>query len=133
MEKPYFFERGDRRIFGVLHFPEILDNGCGVVFCHSLFEEKLWAHRVFVNFARHLARSGYTVLRFDATGHGDSDGDDGDMCWTSLQSDLEKAVSEIRRIGNVRRIGLLGLRVGALWAPASLSGRRSIFSFCGSR
>ena len=116
MEKPYFFEREDRRLFGILHFPEIPDNGCGVVFCHSLFEEKLWAHRVFVNFARHLARSGYTVLRFDATGHGDSDGTDGDMCWTSLQADLERAVSEIKRIGKVRRIGLLGLRVGALWA-----------------
>ena len=115
-ETPYYFERNGLRIFGVLHHPETPENGCGVVFCHSLFEEKICAHRVFVNFARFLARSGYTVLRFDATGHGDSEGTDGDMCWDSLQSDLERAVSEMKRIDKVRRIGLLGLRVGALWA-----------------
>jgi len=54
-ETPYYFERNGLRIFGVLHHPETPENGCGVVFCHSLFEEKICAHRVFVNFARFLA------------------------------------------------------------------------------
>ena len=41
--------------------------------CHPLGEEKLWAHRVFVTFARDLATAGFAVLRFDFRGEGDSD------------------------------------------------------------
>ena len=73
-EKPFIFPNGSYNLFGILHEPEIESNGEGFVFCSPFAEEKLWAHRVFVNFARELARLGYTVLRFDYMGHGDSEG-----------------------------------------------------------
>ena len=73
-ETPFFFpSTGGGALFGVFHRPAAIDTTRpAFVFCHPLAEEKLWAHRVFVSYARHLAAAGYPVLRFDMTGNGDS-------------------------------------------------------------
>jgi len=116
-ETPFFFPNVSYNLFGILHEPEKEPNGEGFVFCHPFAEEKLWSHRVFVNFARELARLGYTILRFDYMGHGDSDG-------KFEQSTIETRVSDIRcavqllneKIKNEYNINLLGLRLGATLA-----------------
>lgn len=117
-ETPFFFQAGTRRLFGVLHLPEAGD-ACtrAIVMSHPFGEEKLWGHRVFVSCARALTERGYAVLRFDYSGAGDSTGDTAD---TSLEAHLEElgvAVSEIQaRCPRVKRVGLLGLRLGASYA-----------------
>ena len=113
-EIPLFFPSGDRALFGVLHRPPA---GAGArpafVFCHPLAEEKLWTHRVFVSYARQLAAAGYPVLRFDATGNGDSEGSFSDLSMTILCDDVRAAIAEVRRQTGATAVSLLGLRLGA--------------------
>lgn len=118
-EEPCYFRNGSYSLFGMLHRPAA-DNGApAFVFCHPFGEEKLWAHRVFVSFARELAASGHHVLRFDYMGHGDSDGVIGDASMATILSDVEHAVGHLRKDIGPRPVTLLGLRFGAMVAGLS--------------
>lgn len=113
-EAPFFFLNEGERLYGVLHDPGGEMRREGFVFCSPLAEEKLWAHRLLVNFARLLARRGYSVLRFDYRGSGDSEGDFQDVTIETMISDTHAAVSTLKeRIGSLRAVNLLGLRLGA--------------------
>ena len=115
-EQPLFFPRDDHQLFGVLHHPDAPNNQ-GFVFCHPFAEEKLWAHRVYVNFARQLASRGYTVLRFDYMGHGDSSGEFQDSSVESRLADIGCAVDMLaQKVPALAHIGLVGLRFGATLA-----------------
>lgn len=50
-------------------------SGTGVVIVNGGAQYRAGAHRLFVQLARHLARQGHTVLRFDFPGQGDSPGE----------------------------------------------------------
>jgi exosortase A-associated hydrolase 2 len=126
LETPLYFDRESIRLFGVLHEPDADGGRLPFVFCHPFGEEKLWAHRVFVTFARELARRGHTVLRFDCAGNGDSDGE---FSASSLQSgvaDLHSAVDLIRAKTGAPRVSLLGLRLGASLAYRVAAARSDI-------
>ena len=82
------------------------------VFCHPLAEEKLWAHRVFVTFARELAARGHSVLRFDYMGNGDSDGDFSESSVSTALADVRCAIGFLENHCG-RPSGLLGLRMGS--------------------
>ena len=69
IETPFFFNNKDIQLFGVIHEPAQPVKNLAWVLCHPFAEEKLWSHRVYVNLARTLAKSGYTVLRFDYRGY----------------------------------------------------------------
>lgn len=114
-ETPFFFQRGDARLFGMLHSPvQSPRSSLGFVFSHPFAEEKLWAHRVFVHFARALAARGHAVLRFDFMGAGDSSGMTPDSSLETHEADLAAAVRELQvRQSALSRIGLMGLRLGA--------------------
>lgn len=119
-EKPFFFRNEGYQLFGVLHRPasaKVLPQG--FVFCHPCFEEKLWAHRVYVGMARELARCGFPVLRFDYMGHGDSDGDFEQATVATCLSDIACAVQTLQNEAGVAGVGLLGLRFGATLAAVS--------------
>ncbi|MEP7118285.1 MAG: alpha/beta fold hydrolase [Acidobacteriota bacterium] len=115
-ETPLFFGPAGQALFGVLHDAVPAATGSAFVFCHPLVEEKLWSHRVFVTFARHLAAAGHPVLRFDYRGSGDSDGAFSDCSLDTLTSDIAAAVDEVRRRTGVTSVSLLGLRAGATLA-----------------
>lgn len=128
-ETPCFFPNGSYRLFGVLHEPASTPTGVGWVFCHPFAEEKLWAQRVYVSFARTLAARGSWVLRFDAMGNGDSEGAFADSSVQSALSDVNCAVRLLERsagsgVGN--GIGLVGLRFGATLAALAAEEDRSI-------
>lgn len=112
-ERPFFFEGGSARLFGVFHEPEALAPGQPFVFCHPLAEEKLWTHRAFVLFARRLAKLGHPVLRFDFMGNGDSHGAFSESTVESMLADVRAAAEECRRLTRQSSLGLLGLRFGA--------------------
>lgn len=113
-EKAFYFGSGSFQLYGVLHRPRADATGVGYVFCHPFAEEKLWAHRVYVSFARELASRGHAVLRFDAMGHGDSDGEFEDATLDSYLADTESALRTLRaEMPELRELGLLGLRFGA--------------------
>ena len=117
-ELPFYFGNA-YKLFGVLHYPDIPKRDCGLILCSPFFEEKLWSHRVFVNFARNMARKGFAILRFDYMGQGDSEGDCEDSTIDSCLSDIDKSVEILRARTGVSHVGLLGLRLGATLAGVS--------------
>jgi len=120
-ETPFFFPNGNYRLFGVLHEPKAPSKKEGFVFCAPFAEEKLWAHRVFVNFARDLADNGYPVLRFDYMGNGDSEGNFEESSLETMLSDTRCAIRTLReKVTGVESVNLLGLRLGA--TVAALAG-----------
>jgi len=112
-EIPFFFPSGQHSLFGVLHQPAAESTRPGFVFCHPFGEEKLWAHRVYVTFARALAADGHPVLRFDYMGNGDSGGSFSQSSLASAIADVRAATDELRRRTGPRPVSLLGLRLGA--------------------
>jgi len=117
-ETPIFFENGSYRLFGILHEPAAVPSGWGWVFCHPFAEEKLWAQRVYVSFARMLAARGAWVLRFDAMGNGDSEGQFSESSVETMLSDIGCAINMLERSSGkvLQGVGLLGLRFGATLA-----------------
>lgn len=113
IEDAFFFPCGNQRLFGILHKP-FMQNGKAMVFCHPFAEEKLWSHRVFVNFARKLAVEGFHILRFDFMGHGDSSGNFED---TDVNTRIENIICAVKtlfqRYPGIEELYLLGLRFGA--------------------
>jgi exosortase A-associated hydrolase 2 len=112
-ETPFYFPNGDQRLFGVLHDSPGPAAGPVFVFCHPFGEEKLWAHRAFVAFARELAAIGHPVLRFDYRGNGDSDGAFSESTLETMVSDVHAAIREARARTGRSDVSLLGLRFGA--------------------
>jgi pimeloyl-ACP methyl ester carboxylesterase len=118
-ERPLFFASGTHRLFGMYHAPDTTAAPAArpaVVFCHPFGEEKLWAHRVYVNGARALARRGYPVLRFDARGHGDSSGPVRDYTIDGALEDGDAAVAQARQLSSATQVILIGLRLGGTLA-----------------
>jgi exosortase A-associated hydrolase 2 len=116
-EIPFFFERGNVRLFAIEHLPgggAAAGPTSAFVFSHPFGEEKLWSHRVCLSLARELAAQGHVALRFDYTGAGDSGGLTADSSLDTCLEDLGAAVATLRRRHpGLRRIGLIGLRLGA--------------------
>ena len=99
------------------------------VFCNPFFEEKLFTHRVYRNFARTLAGFGHAVLRFDYEGDGDSEGDVASIGLGERLADVEDVCAFLRRGAQDRSIGLFGLRLGgsvALLSAAAVRAREVI-------
>ncbi|MEO8017804.1 MAG: alpha/beta fold hydrolase [Pseudomonadota bacterium] len=111
-------------MYSVLHLADEAQqqHDFGVVFCAPLFEEKLWSHRVLVNYARSLAAQGISVLRFDYFGDGESEGRFEEATVSSRVADVLDAVEFCRARAGVQRVFLLGLCYGAVLA---LSAARS--------
>jgi uncharacterized protein len=116
-ETPFFFTRPGAQLFGLLHKPLRNSSGLAFVLSHPFAEEKLWAHRVYVSFARALAARGHAVLRFDYMGAGDSTGMTPDTSLDTHLADLVAAIAALRmRVPEAERVGLVGLRLGASFA-----------------
>lgn len=113
IETALYFSGGTLPLFGTLHQPRDGEMRDPVVFCHPFGEEKLWAHRVLVSFARELAGRGYPVLRFDCRGHGDSEGNFSDSSLETNLEDVDAAVTFCKSRTGASRVVLLGLRLGA--------------------
>src|SRR3990170_8017954 len=117
IETPFFFANGTYRLFGILHEPEKRSRGTGYVLCYPFAEERLWAQRVYVDFARELSRRGDPVLRFDYTGNGDSEGNFEEADVETWLSDIGCAIRMLKTmVPGLDGVGLVGLRFGATLA-----------------
>jgi exosortase A-associated hydrolase 2 len=123
-ETPRFFTGPSGNLFGVLHTGAA--RRLPFVFCHPFGEEKLWTHRVHVNFARELARRGHTVLRFDYAGSGDSDGAVEDASIESALQDIAAAIDLVKAETGAPTVALLGLRSGASLACVTAERRTDV-------
>ncbi len=108
---------GGCELYGMLHRPSGSSRG-GIVFANPIFEEHKSSQRVMVNMARILCDNGFTVLRFDYRGCGDSPGSQKDFSIPDWLADIRSAIEFVQ--GTVPGpIGLLGLRIGASLALAA--------------
>ena len=125
-EDHWFMDLNGERIFTALHRPA-QSASRAVVMCHPLGEEKLWAHRVFVTFARDMAAAGFAVLRFDFRGEGDSDRSFEQADLKTRIEDACLAVDTVRELNpGVTTVTMLGLRLGAAVAAATAVRRSAV-------
>jgi pimeloyl-ACP methyl ester carboxylesterase len=129
--KPFFFGEQDKNLFGVYHAPaESRPVGKGVVLCYPFGFEYMTSHRAFRQLARQLSRSGFHVLRFDYFGTGDSAGD-GEMASVGQWlEDIATAVAELRDMASIRRVSLVGFKLGAALAAVASTRLPELDALC---
>jgi exosortase A-associated hydrolase 2 len=101
-----------------LYLPSEQSNHSGVVLLPPFAEEMNLARRMLRLQARALARAGIAALLLDLFGTGDSAGDFADARWDIWVGDVRIAAAALAARG-AARIGLLGLRLGAVLAAAA--------------
>ena len=74
------------------------------------------AHKAFRQLANLLSRKGYTVMRFDYPGTGDSYGDGKNIGYNEWLKEAQSALDFLKSVTNLDSIHVIGLRLGALVA-----------------
>lgn len=97
------------KIVAILHTPKERNNA-GIILAHGITVDKD-EDGLFVDLAKELENSGYTVLRFDFRGHGQSDLKSKDFTITTELEDLSASVNFMKNSG-INKIGLLGASFG---------------------
>jgi exosortase A-associated hydrolase 2 len=125
--EPFYFGLADKRLFGSYHAPQTGQfRDCGVVICYPLEPEYIRSHRACHQLAVRLARVGFPVLRFDYYGCGDSSGDAAEGHIKQWLRDIEYAIAELKEQSGVRKVCLIGLRLGASLALTAGAGRTEV-------
>jgi dienelactone hydrolase len=124
--RPLYFPSGEQSLFGWLHAARgAAVSDMGVVVCKPFGYEAVCAHEALVALADGCAAAGMHTLRFDYSGTGDSsDAPDSDEI-SRWCEDICAAIDMLQRDCGVRRICLLGMRLGATLG-AMVAARRQI-------
>lgn len=110
---PIYFGPADS-LFGVYHAPaRTRSRAAAILLCQPAGHEYFRVHRAFRNIAVGLSRLGFSVLRFDYYGTGDSHGETSDATLGRWQADVAAAIEELKRRSGVPRVSVVGLRFGA--------------------
>jgi len=112
------FGSGRRLVYGVYHPATGTRLRRGVLLLNPYGWEALRAHRTLRALALRLAGGGFDVLRFDYSCTGDSLGDREDASWEDWMEDADYALDELQSMAGLRKVSLVGLRMGALVAAA---------------
>jgi pimeloyl-ACP methyl ester carboxylesterase len=109
MEQHVFFENRGERLLGVLHIPDNQPARPGaLVFLHGWAGYRIGPHQMFTKLARRACEDGFTCLRFDFRGRGDSEGE---AKRTTLSTMISDAVAGAKLVGEksgLSRIALIG-------------------------
>ena len=112
----FIMNRRGKRLFYAEESPDHEDAQKPIwVLCSPILEEKNVSQGVLVSAARALAAHGHRALRFDYEGHGDSEGDTGELGLTEWAHDVSDVVTWMRGARSAGVV-LLGCRVGAMLA-----------------
>lgn len=112
-----YLGEADEQLYAMYHPPDA-DRGRdrAVLLCYPAQQEYRHAHWAFRKLATQLAAQGFHTMRFDYAGTGDSAGDlpaDPMARWTA---DIDTAARELRELSGLRKIALVGFRLGAALA-----------------
>lgn len=114
---PRFFGSTERQLFGVYHAPAgTFARESGVVLCYPGPQEYSQVHWAFQKLAGLLAATGLHVLRFDYSSVGDSAGESGDGSLGRWCEDIETATHDLRELAGIRRVAIVGMRLGGVLA-----------------
>ena len=113
---PFWFGPSDRPLFGWLHLPRDRTVRGGVVLCQPLGIEAICVYYTYRLLADRLAERGLAVLRFDYDGTGDSTGEETDPGRVEAWLDSVTAATDALAATGVSDIGLVGVRIGGLFA-----------------
>jgi pimeloyl-ACP methyl ester carboxylesterase len=109
--EPFFFGP-NAECFGIFHAPSGTIRNRGVLIVPPLFNDYMRTHRVLRQVALMLSERGFAVLRFDFRGTGDSFGDLTRLTHRDWVDDASVAIDELREIGTVDQVAVLGVRFG---------------------
>jgi len=113
---PFYFGRGGG-LYGCLHRPIKPDQRRdAVLLCYPAFGEYIQCHRAYWYLAQMLAEAGYTTLRFEYAGTGDSVGDLESSDLSVWREDIHDAIKWMKSEGHARPSLLMGTRLGATLA-----------------
>lgn len=115
-EIPVTFKSHGKQIVGMLHLPN-QKNAPVIIMCHGYSADKS-SGRVFVEVARKLMKNGFSVLRFDPIGSGDSEGDFKNQTLTTQLEDLRITIKYLKSRNDINngKIGLIGWSWGGALA-----------------
>ncbi|MGD9518826.1 MAG: alpha/beta hydrolase [Armatimonadota bacterium] len=111
--QPLYISSGGMRLHGLLHGS---GDGAVVVLAEPFAEEAKCARRVLTEVCWALVDGGLRVLRFDYRGCGDSDGEFESFDLDVWREDLRAAIAYARDTLAPRGLGLMGVRLGAVFA-----------------
>jgi pimeloyl-ACP methyl ester carboxylesterase len=124
---PFYFGSSERPLLGVHHPPKGRDARAeGVVLCYPMGQEYMRCHRAFRQLANLLVRRGFHVFRFDYFGTGDSAGASAEGSLAQWRADVDQAIAEFQDNASLRRVSLVGLRLGAALAALAAAGRSDV-------
>jgi pimeloyl-ACP methyl ester carboxylesterase len=112
---PVYFGSAQKSLFGIHHPPLMKGQGreSAIVLCYPMAHEYFYVHRAFRQLATRLARAGFHTLRFDYYGFGDSSGDSEESDIDQWIDDISTAISEAKIRSGLRKVALIGLKLGA--------------------
>jgi pimeloyl-ACP methyl ester carboxylesterase len=114
--QPIWFGEEERPAFGWLHLPPGGKSRGGVLVCPPIGRDYLQGHYALRLLAESLADAGFSVLRFDYDGTGNSAGDNLDPNRVeSWLGTVRHAVQLLREMGIVD-LSAVGMRIGSLLA-----------------
>src|SRR5688572_32608464 len=118
--RSFFFGTG-RRLYGTLHEAKGAQKSTGVLLCYPGVQEYNMTHWAFRKLAGLITRAGMPALRFDYSCSGDSEGDVYDARLEHHVEDIATAAEELKDQADVRRVTIIGMRLGALLATRAVA------------
>jgi len=114
--EPFYFGQTHAPMFGVFH-PAAAekDRSSAVLICHGLNHDYLRSHRQVNQVAQQLASAGFSTLRFDHPGNGDSWGASRETTTAQWLDGIAEAMDELQARSAAQSLNVLSLRAGALF------------------
>jgi uncharacterized protein len=123
MENVSFVNKRGERLAGIIH--DSKEKKRGILVCHGFMSSK----DDKVDLSEQLSEN-FTVLRFDLSGHGDSEGELKDITLTRLLDDMDSAILFLKTKG-IQNIGIIGHSLGGALAILTANKAKAIFSIAG--
>jgi len=108
-----YFKGASNDLSYACSLPDRNAKGAGVLFVHAEGGNRLGPHRMFVELAQRLNKSGFPTLRFDLSGCGDSRGQPSQNSIDSDIHDVMATVEFFKSKANLSDVYLLGISRGA--------------------
>lgn len=123
--KVYFKNRKGEKLCGIFTAPEDTSKKYPlVILCHGFSSSK--DSKTYPPFAKRLFENNILSFRFDFYGHGESEGKFEDITITEGYNDILSAITYIKNLGYIEKIGLFGNSFGGVCGIMAASKSKDI-------